>query len=390
MPRPRGGGYVAMIGVTAVALCITCGACAAVSVRDFGAKGNGKADDTAAFQAALAKCGGELFVPAGRYRVSNLHLPDGTIVRGVGVRSTITFAPDAEAALIPGNDCTVTDLHFVGAAGDKSNAVQRGIVLLRDVRGVSLSRLTMDNSPRAGVFTDHAEYFRITDSHFKGVAVGISIVFSHHGIVSGNFVEDAKGHGMQFWGNWNFETKDVSDIVFSSNVIHNVGGGGIWGTGGVRIAVVGNTVDGAGDICIDYEWCQDSTISGNTVRNGKNAGLSLFFSCENVAISGNTVVVPEETAESVPKLFPYDKTKKEGWPYVGIWLTGPNTKKFPKDAGHRFIAITGNTVRVEGPKRPAVYIGEESQNVDLSGNVFSNNSGVEDRTGGAAFQGGRR
>jgi len=169
---------------------------------------------------------------------------------------------------------------------------------------------------------------------------------------------------MQFWGNWNFEQKDVSDLVFSGNVVRNAGGGGIWGTGGVRVVMTGNTVDGAGDICLDYEWCDDSSITGNTVRNGTNAGISLFYGCANVTISGNNVVVTEG---------------KDGERH-GIWLTDPDRPKFPKDLGHRVIAITGNTVRVEGPKRHGVYIGLDSHDVTLSGNVLSN-ADVMDKTG---------
>ena len=336
---------------------------AAVSVSDFGAVGDGKTDDTAAFVRALGKCDGELLVPAGQYRVANLKIPEGTLVRGVGVRSVLTMPPDVEAAVLPGNDCTLTDLKFVGTADDKTGPVQGGMILLRYVRGVSLDRLVVEDSPRAGVFTDRADHFRVSDCRFKGVAVGVSIVFSHQGIIAGNFVEDAKDHGMQFWGNWQFEQKDVSDLVFSRNVIRNAGGGGIWGTGGVRVVMTGNTVDGAGDICLDYEWCDDSTIVGNTVRNGTNAGISLFYGCASVTIAGNSVVVTDG-----------DKGLRHG-----IWLTDPDWPKFPQDLGHRVIAITGNTVRAEGPRRHGVVIGVDSHDVTLSGNVLSN-ADVLDRT----------
>ena len=360
-----------LLFAVAVTIALMTSAFASVSVRDFGAVGDGKADDTAAFTAALSKCAGELIVPAGTYRVANLHVPEGTTVRGVGVKSVISMPPDVEAAIVPGSDCTLTDLKFVGAADDKAGPVAKGIILLRYVHGVALSRLIVENSPRAGVFTDHADYFRVTDSHIRGVAVGVTIVFSHHGIIANNFVEDAKDHGMQFWGNWNFEQKDVSDLVFSGNIIRHVGGGGIWGTGGARVTMTGNTVDGAGDICLDYEWCDDSSITGNSVRNGTNAGISLFYGCENIAISGNSVVVTEG---------------KDGLRY-GIWLTDPDRPKFPKDLGHRVIAITGNTVRVEGPKPGhALCIGTDSHDLAVVGNLFANGD-VVDHTGKAVIRG---
>jgi len=333
---------------------------ASTSVLDFGAKGDSKSDDTAAFARALAKCGGELIVPEGVYRIANLQIPAGTLVRGVGVRSVITMPAKANAAVLPGDDCTLTDLRFEGAQDDKQEAVGHGIILLRHVHGVRINRVSMERSSRAGILTDHADDFSITDSRFNKVAVGISIVFSHNGLVSGNVVQDAKGHGIQFWGNWEFKTKDASDLVFIGNIIKNVGGGGIWGTGAVRVVMSGNTVDGAGDIALDYEWCDDSTIVGNTVRNGVNAGISLFYGCMNITISANNVVVING---------------KQGERH-GIWLTDPDRAKFAADPGHRTIGITGNTVRIEtegdGPKRHAIYIGANSSDITLSANTLVN------------------
>lgn len=56
-------------------------------VTDFEAKGDGKTDDTAAFQAALDAArakGGIVFAPAGTYRIDgNLDIPQGVMLRGV-------------------------------------------------------------------------------------------------------------------------------------------------------------------------------------------------------------------------------------------------------------------------------------------------------------------
>jgi hypothetical protein len=116
---------------------------------------------------------------------------------------------------------------------------------------------------------------------------------------------------------------------------------------------------------LDLEWCDDSAITGNTVRGAVNAGISLFYACRNVTIAGNSVVVTEG-----------EEGRRDG-----IWLTDPNRATFPGDQGHRLVAITGNTVLAEGQqKRHGVYIGLESEDVALAGNVFSN-ADVLDRTG---------
>lgn len=61
-------------------------AAADVNVREFGAIADGKTDSTAAFQKAIDSLGGdggEVYVPAGRYVVGELHLKSGVAVRGV-------------------------------------------------------------------------------------------------------------------------------------------------------------------------------------------------------------------------------------------------------------------------------------------------------------------
>ncbi|MBP5657533.1 MAG: hypothetical protein J6X52_03320 [Clostridia bacterium] len=52
------------------------------NVRDYGAKGNGDADDSAAFQAALddaAKKGGTVWVPAGKYNIAKTLYKKGKV-----------------------------------------------------------------------------------------------------------------------------------------------------------------------------------------------------------------------------------------------------------------------------------------------------------------------
>lgn len=67
-----------------------------VSVKDFGAKGDGVTDDTAAFLKALATVtNGAIEIPAGRYVITNiLEIKNrGVVLRGAGVNKTILFFP---------------------------------------------------------------------------------------------------------------------------------------------------------------------------------------------------------------------------------------------------------------------------------------------------------
>ena len=67
-----------------------------VSVRDFGAKGDGETDDTAAFLKALAEVkSGAIEVPAGRYRITGLLeiARPNVVLRGAGPDQTVLFCP---------------------------------------------------------------------------------------------------------------------------------------------------------------------------------------------------------------------------------------------------------------------------------------------------------
>lgn len=67
-----------------------------LDVTQFGATGDGTTDDTAAFKKAIAAAKGKvLFVPAGRYRITDiLDIRDrGTVVRGAGQGQSVLFCP---------------------------------------------------------------------------------------------------------------------------------------------------------------------------------------------------------------------------------------------------------------------------------------------------------
>lgn len=70
----------------------------AFDVKDFGAAGNGSADDTGSIQDAVdaaAKRGGIVFFPPGTYRVRTVGLKTGVHVRGSGIDATVLRLDDS-------------------------------------------------------------------------------------------------------------------------------------------------------------------------------------------------------------------------------------------------------------------------------------------------------
>lgn len=89
-----------------------------VSVKDFGAVGDGVADDTAAIQAALDYAGSittgkvnhaAVYLPSGAYKASNLQMPLGVKLYGDGPAMSQIIVTDTVNACIKMNDYTAVD-----------------------------------------------------------------------------------------------------------------------------------------------------------------------------------------------------------------------------------------------------------------------------------------
>ena len=89
-----------------------------VSVKDFGAVGDGVADDTAAVQAALNSGAASVYVPAGIYLMgtdSALTVPAGTTVRGDGPNTILLkTSGTADVLSTTGNNVTIESLRIEG------------------------------------------------------------------------------------------------------------------------------------------------------------------------------------------------------------------------------------------------------------------------------------
>ncbi len=341
-----------------------------VDVLSCGAKGDGKANDTTAFAKALA-AGKDVYIPAGKYLVDEIKIPDGTFFHGAGFGSQIILAKGNGTVTVASHS-KLSDLNFTGQ--EKSDTKNKGpqnkaLVSIQSVSDVTVDNIRIENYKNTGLYLEHVNGAKILNSHFEKLNWGILIVFCSRIQVSGNEVIDALSHGIQFWGQWKWEVKDCADLIFTNNYVKNGGNGAIWGAGGKRVIMANNIIDGATDVGLDLEWCEDSAITGNTVRNCENGGISLFFACQRVSITGNTVINDR----------PISDPKAEWWVRSGIWLTYPNREEFKKDFGHRDVTIAGNTIYCAEGERRAIWIGSESENITIANNTLR---GGEVWTGG--------
>ena len=323
-------------------------------VTAFGAVGDGASDSTPAFEKAFASGITVLTVPPGHFRVRNVKVPAGCTISGTGPESRLSLVPGAEekAVLTLSGSNVVENLSI--EAPPQVDGIAAAFVQDLTIRNVSFEKL------RYCVLFDHVESSVIRSCSMKNVGKAVEIVFSNRIRVLDNDVEECREHGIQFWGNYNWgEQARCSSLIITGNRVRNGGAGAIWGTGFRDIVIANNLVDGATDVGIDLEWCDDAAITGNVVRNTQNGGISLFFTARRVSITGNTII----------NSWKYDTGLHEQWAIrAGIWLTYLNTEQFAGDTGHEDVAIVGNTIFNPDLERRAMFIGTGSKRITISGN----------------------
>ena len=152
-----------------VSFCIPAASAAAegdYSVRDFGAVGDGKADDTAAIQAALDAAmkgprGSSVLIPPGEYRVTGLLTVENALLTGLhaggwpadrGRLPTIRVDHTATPCIIAKSAASVNGLNFT-YDHQKQEARKFGPTILLSGNGISLTNLRIE-SPWEGIMAD--------------------------------------------------------------------------------------------------------------------------------------------------------------------------------------------------------------------------------------------
>jgi hypothetical protein len=310
--------------VPAQAAAVTTGS--PLSVKDFGAVGDGTTDDTAAVQSAInavPASGGTVLFPAGTYALSaTITLKSRVTLLGDHATLVLTTAPtdSSQTLLLAENveDVTVQQLGFRFATSRMwSVLVRRGHrVTVRDCSAQGAHLLSVMGpipqstpSPQvtaADINTDivveNCSLRGVSDFNNKDGA--ITVRFTDRFRLTGNTIS-GYSHGIQWWGGDAAVDKDgavgnerkTGHGVISGNTVVKMNKGGIWGSMGRQITVTGNVVDTVGDVGIDFEGCFQCTATGNTVVDARYAGLAIFFNNRDIVFAGNTVLATVPSTE---------------------------------------------------------------------------------------------
>ncbi|NCA93768.1 MAG: hypothetical protein EOM84_01175 [Sphingobacteriia bacterium] len=261
---------------------------------DFGAIGNGLADDTIAIQTALDTAGinsTTVFLPKGIYRVSNLNVPSNVIVQGEGQNSTIIKLLNSATgnclSVSDSNNVIIRDLQLDGnrvnnsTNGDSADSNWNGI-WVNGATDIIIERVYSRSNGYHGIIMVNVSRIRVIDCHFEDN--GYRPIHGHAGvydvIIRGcQVAENGKGFANQgatpYDGIFFFD--NVRRLVLSDNVIRGVTGSNpAIEVGGIKTGTTGSS----------HITIKNNIIDGNSISDGY--GISLTGpELTDVIISGN-------------------------------------------------------------------------------------------------------
>jgi len=326
-----------------------------ISVKDFGAVGDGVTDDTAALQNALDAVSGtgmSLLIPPSTsfYRItSTLYPKSNTTIFGYGaeIKNSGTAIFNMIWALGTDGGPYLTDISVFG--------------LTVDCNGTYL------DAGGSGIGASFCDNFRVKDCTVKNAWLQ-GIFFARGGRncwISDNYVERAWGDGIhigdQFTGN------TLENVWITDNDVFNCFDDGIGVTGGAHLVwITGNNVDtvtaAAG---IDLSGCYQTYVQGNYVTNYGQIGIRVqrfnASQCFDIEIIDNVVDGPPANQAAI-NLFGPNNTNVNTFASNPLTVRGNRIKNVTNTGSYGIFVTGAGMVTIEDN-----FIEGNKQGIVLSG-----------------------
>jgi hypothetical protein len=321
---------------------------AAANVFDFGAVGNGVANDTAAIQAAINSLasGGTVYFPVGSYLcTSGLTVSNNNVTLEFSNGAALTYTTPTQILLtVTGNNCQLLGATInAPAVFDATNAPIGYSIVKVQGENFTADNCTVNNVPRTGFWFFECNNGVITNCRINGNYPGASYPAggpTHFGIIL-----DTTSTGSQ------------GNFVIAKNIIRLcVQGAGSGSTGPASLeqsmAITGNVFE----LCWDHGWYTSGLANGISVTgnafNACRVPIALTGGYHTV-ISNTLVVFTSGTSSSDNEI-------------TGISL---------RDPVH--CIVSNNTIRGEGTSAGAIISLEDLSGVGgankVENNIVSNN-----------------
>ena len=361
-----------------------------VSVKDFGATGDGSTDDTAAIQAALtAGTGKSVFIPAGTYITSSvLSVLANTYVFGYGAQSVISVQPTASTSTVnngfsfDGDNITVDNIKVLGTnEGILVSGNYTGFAIAFSIVGKTrptIKNCTVEKFAKSIVCTasptTNSNSITITGNRFYG------------GLQLGDAIlgDDAQDIAIAGATTGTFPNLVGRRSIIANNYCHgNVDTGiNVAGQGGdTDFVITGNIVqpldlDGVTPLASGSNKSRYGIIAGylgyypgrivvsnNVIRDSGEAGIV----CESANRGGGTINVTANIISNVgfSVLYPVDYSLKAG---INVSSSGA-------DVINNNIVTDCYRIGIQYLQNNAFLSGENNPTPVISGNNISNIAG---------------
>ena len=224
-----------------------------VTVKEFGATGDGTTDDTASIQLALNKIanGGTLIFPTGDYKISaamSITLNGYVIIKGIGATITSIISDASTLGIFTITGASTYSVKFDGLVIKGTASVSGGV---SGVKLISCKNSTIENCETRqlsgnGIFVDLGSDVTISNNVLiSNKTSGIYVTNTSNVLVDGNYVEDngvlgsGNGYGITMATSTTAANKN---IIISNNKCINPIRKGIDIHSGIGVLIVGNYV----------------------------------------------------------------------------------------------------------------------------------------------------
>lgn len=273
-------------GTGAVATTVQAKLRESVSVKDFGAVGNGVADDTAAINAALASSAGglELFFPAGTYKVtSTIVLPTGRDFRLYGTG-------------------TATDITSTGLSAIFERNTRGSFVEIDSIAFTGTSPAFLYDAPGPLPWTDTLYEYKITNCRFFQTAgtYHIKLIGAREGMIQNCYFQNGDGVYASYSINLEFHSCMWKDTLYGvrsdigTEGVRLVGctmlgcGKGVYFTGGTGLLLTGTIIDFC-DLGVHFDSSASLIITGSYLSS-RTVNAALLIDSTTAPSTGIQIV----------------------------------------------------------------------------------------------------
>jgi hypothetical protein len=310
------------------------------NVKAFGAKGDGVSDDTSAIQAALDNAGekgGTVFLPAGSYNATGIHVHSHTVLKGTGFCSELQLHNSSSNHVVYLDDATVSDVtvrdlkingdRYNNTTSSSWNAITNGngIYCVGGATYRSVNNIRIDNVELAncnnGLYGDYWSQFNMSglyvhNSAQTGINVPeLSVLSDSHFYANGD-------------ADWYWVGCHIRTVGWFSRILNNFCEYGFYG--------------------LKNEWSSECLISRNYFMYQGNQSILVRGNSAGLEIKDNFLL-----------------ESSNGGNYSAIGFSGGT------NAGAKSCSITDNTFGVYERTNGWKYCIEEDQYCD--DNYFANN-----------------